>query len=456
MVVMKTRLVGALVCGLLGTVALFSQTATGPTVRFNTSLGEIDVLLLPGSAPATVQNFLNYVNKGTFNNSVFHRSVPGFIIQGGGFGFSGGSFRTLAADAPVRNEFRTSNTRGTISMAKLGNNPNSATNQWFFNLADNSGNLNNQNGGFTVFGRVVNGIANMDRIAAVPVYRLNANELTDIPLLNYRSGQTVGDANVVFVRSITILDDTPLPVISAGGVVSASNFGGFPYAAPGSYIEIYGTNLAGDVSRGWTTADFVAGAAPTTLENVSVTVNGRPAFVNFVSKTQLNVQLPADLPTGSAAPIVVTYRNQVSAAFQLDLRPLAAGLLAPASFKVGDKQFVASVHATDGTFVRADSPARPNEILLFYGVGFGPVDPITVPYAGRVVESAATITAPVEFEFGATKAEVIYAGLAGGLVGVYQFNVRVPADAVGDVALKVSANGAPIAQDLYIAVQPAN
>jgi len=453
---MKTRLVCTLVGSLLGTVGLFAQTATGPTVRFNTSLGDIDVLLLSGSAPATVQNFLNYVNKGTFNNSVFHRSVPGFIIQGGGFGFSGGSFRTLAADPPVRNEFRTSNSRGTISMAKLGNNPNSATNQWFFNLADNSGNLNNQNGGFTVFGRVVNGIANMDRIAAVPVYRLNANELTDIPLLNYRSGQSVTDSNVVFVRSITVLDETPLPVISAGGIVSAGNFGGFPYAAPGSFIEIYGTNLAGDVSRGWTTSDFVAGAAPTTLENVSVTVNGRPAFVNFVSKTQLNVQLPGELPTGSAAPIVVTHRNQVSTAYQLELRPLAGGLLAPASFKVGDKQFVASVHSTDGTFVRAESPARPNEILLFYGIGFGPVTPITVPIAGRVVESAATVTNPVEFTFGETKGEVIYAGLAVELVGVYQFNVRVPADAVGDMALKITANGQPTGQDLFIAVQPAN
>ena len=116
---------------------------------------------------------------------------------------------------------------------------------------------------------------------------------------------------------------------------------------------------------------------------------------------------------------------------------------------------MASVHSADGTFVRADSPARPNEILLFYGVGFGPVNPITVPIAGRVVEAAATITAPVEFAFGETNGEVIYGGLAGGLVGVYQFNVRVPADAVGDLALKVSVNGQPIDQNLFIATQPA-
>ncbi|MFO0504076.1 MAG: peptidylprolyl isomerase, partial [Acidobacteriota bacterium] len=306
--------------GLWAASGLWAQLATGPTVRFNTSLGEIDVLLLPGSAPATVQNFLNYVRRGTYNNSIFHRSVPGFIIQGGGFTFSSGTFRALAADPPVRNEFRTSNSRGTIAMAKLGNNPNSATNQWFFNLANNASNLDNQNGGFTVFGRITNGLANMDRIAATPVFRLNSAELTDIPLLNFRSGQTVTESNVVFVRSITILDETPVPEIAPNGVISAGNFGGMPFAAPGSYIEIYGNNLGGEVSRGWNSADFVAGAAPQTLENVRVTAGGQLAFVNFVSKNQINVQLPASLPVGGNVDIVVTNRNEQSAAYSLPVR----------------------------------------------------------------------------------------------------------------------------------------
>lgn len=451
---MRNRLGPASAAFLLVSGLLYGQAATGPTVRFNTSLGDIDVLLLPGNAPRTVQNFLNYVNRGTFNNSIFHRSVPGFIIQGGGFGFSAGRFITLPADPPVRNEFAVSNSRGTIAMAKLGNDPNSATNQWFFNLADNSRNLNAQNGGFTVFGRVVNGLANMDRIAATPIFRLDNGTFTDVPLLNYRSGAAVTENNVVFVRSITILDDAPAPVISSGGVVSAGNFGGFPFAAPGSFIEIYGTNLATDVSRGWNTSDFVAGAAPTTLENVSVTIGGLRAFVNFVSRNQINVQVPADVPAGNSANVVVTVRNQASAPFSLPIRQFAAGLLAPASFREGDRQFVATVRSTDGTFVRTDAPARPNEILLFYGVGFGPVNPVTVPIAGRVVENAATITAPVEFFFGEQQAEVLYAGLASGLVGVYQFNVRVPAAAAGTQPLRVTLNGEPIGQSLFVPIQP--
>jgi cyclophilin family peptidyl-prolyl cis-trans isomerase len=145
---------------------LLPFTALAQTVRFQTNLGDIDVTLLTDSAPATVANFLKYVNRGSFSNSFFHRSVPGFVIQGGGFQFDT-SPKEIPADPPVRNEFRVSNTRGTLAMAKLGNDPNSATTQWFFSLANNASILNFQNGGFTVFGRIANaaGLAVMDRIA---------------------------------------------------------------------------------------------------------------------------------------------------------------------------------------------------------------------------------------------------------------------------------------------------
>ena len=136
--------------------AVYAQTTTAPTVRFKTTLGDIDVLLLPGSAPKSVENFLKYMNKKAYDNSVFHRSVQGFIIQGGGFSAALPNLPAIPADPPVINEYRESNIRGTIAMAKLGDDPNSATNQWFFNLSNNNaGILNGQNGGFTVFGRIV-------------------------------------------------------------------------------------------------------------------------------------------------------------------------------------------------------------------------------------------------------------------------------------------------------------
>src|SRR3954454_16613416 len=185
--------------GLFGLLLSFSLSIPCQTVRFATTVGNIDVQLLPESAPLTVANFMNYVNKGAYDNSVFHRSVPGFIIQGGGYRWQNGGIVDIPQDAPVLNEYRVSNTRGTIAMAKLGTDPNSATNQWFFNLANsNATNLNNQNGGVTVFGRIANasGITIMDRIAAVPVYG-------EVPLLNYTGG-TLTEANLVLVKSITV------------------------------------------------------------------------------------------------------------------------------------------------------------------------------------------------------------------------------------------------------------
>ena len=135
-------------------VLLTTLSLPAQTVRFETNLGNIDVQLLPADAPKTVANFLQYANSGAFNGSFIHRSVPSFVIQGGGYTWSNSAGPVaVPSNAPVVNEFKISNTRGTIAMAKLGADPNSATNQWFFNLVDNSSNLDNQNGGFTVFGR---------------------------------------------------------------------------------------------------------------------------------------------------------------------------------------------------------------------------------------------------------------------------------------------------------------
>ena len=102
----------------------------------------------------TAKNFLNYVNQGLYNGSIIHRAVPDFIIQGGGFSVADG-VSPIESLGPLKNEPGNSNVRGTVAMAKIGGDPNSATNQWFINLNDNSANLDEQNGGFTVFGEVL-------------------------------------------------------------------------------------------------------------------------------------------------------------------------------------------------------------------------------------------------------------------------------------------------------------
>jgi cyclophilin family peptidyl-prolyl cis-trans isomerase len=183
-----------------GVSSLPAQTNGDPIARFHTDLGDIDVDLLQGTAPATVANFLNYVNPGAYDNSFIHRSVPAFIIQGGGYKFINNQVTPIATNPPVVNEFHVSNKRGTLAMAKLSGQPNSATDQWFFNLSDsNAANLDSQNGGFTVFGRIISGagLTTMDTIAAVPVYNAGA-PFDQLPLRNYVSGN-IQDANLVHV-----------------------------------------------------------------------------------------------------------------------------------------------------------------------------------------------------------------------------------------------------------------
>lgn len=446
-----------LILGLLLPASLWCQT-----VRFHTTQGDIDVNLLPNAAPKTVANFLNYVNKGAYANSIFHRSVPGFIIQGGGFQLVNHTVTATPADAPVVNEFSVSNTRGTLAMAKTSD-PNSATNEWFFNESDsNASSLDNPNnsGGFTVFGRIANaaGLAVMDTIAGLQVYNAGA-PFDSLPLTNYGGG-TIQDANFVLVTSITVL--SPSPVISAGGVISASEFGAFTSAAAGSYIEIYGTNLAG-TTRQWAGSDFTNGAAPTALDNVSVTVNGVAAYVYAVSATQVNVQVPSGVPSSGQVPVVVTYQGQPSASVMLTMQPTAAGLLAPRAFLVNGKQYVYAAHA-NGAIVSNGSiagvpaaPAVPGETLVFYGLGFGPVNESGASIAGAIASGQTTLSASVKFAFGASAGQILYAGLAPGYVGLYQFNVKVPADApTGDVPLVVTVGGTADPQALFLPVQAAH
>ncbi|HDR15016.1 MAG TPA: hypothetical protein ENN79_05955 [Desulfobacteraceae bacterium] len=161
------------------TVFLFlypSSTVMAERVTMVTNVGKIHVLLFDDIAPVTVANFMNYIGEGKYRNTLIHRSVPGFVIQGGGYVLDGSTIYTVQKNAPIVNEFHLSNLRGTIAMAKLAGNPDSATSEWFFNLGDNSENLDYQNGGFTVFGRVTDqSLAVIDAIAALPIYDLSNN-----------------------------------------------------------------------------------------------------------------------------------------------------------------------------------------------------------------------------------------------------------------------------------------
>jgi peptidyl-prolyl cis-trans isomerase A (cyclophilin A) len=144
---------------------------TGPAAKntvvlMETSMGNVKIQLDPQKAPVSVKNFLDYVNKGSYNGTIFHRVIPGFMIQGGGFTTE---LKQKPTNAPIKNEADNGlkNDRGTIAMARTGD-PNSATAQFFINVVNNDGlNRPSPDGfGYAVFGKVIDGMDVVDKIAA--------------------------------------------------------------------------------------------------------------------------------------------------------------------------------------------------------------------------------------------------------------------------------------------------
>jgi cyclophilin family peptidyl-prolyl cis-trans isomerase len=191
-------------------------------VRLTTDLGVIDFALYDARAPMTVANFNNYLQSGAYfpidptTNTpaplFIHRAIPDFVIQTGGFVAtvdpSAPAYilpTPVVADPPVKNEPGISNQRGTVAMAKVEGDPDSATSQWFINLANNSF-LDTQNGGFTVFGRVFGAdMVVADAIAALPRYNFGV-PFDTLPLRDYTSPNRIAKENLVTIPAITYID----------------------------------------------------------------------------------------------------------------------------------------------------------------------------------------------------------------------------------------------------------
>lgn len=199
----KTRGLFLSFCRVVLLLLSMSALAHGNTiVRVSTTFGDFSIELFDSIAPVTVQNFLNYVNRGAFNGTYFHRLDKGFVLQGGGYQFIPfEGAREVPADPPIINEFNVSNTRGTLAMAKVGGDANSATSQWFVNLADNSENLDNQNSGFTVFGRVLgDGMLVMDVINGLSIFNLGSSH-PQVPLHNFAAFEVLSVKNFVTMNA---------------------------------------------------------------------------------------------------------------------------------------------------------------------------------------------------------------------------------------------------------------
>jgi len=190
---------------LLAIFTSFSNFANATIIQIQTSKGEIEVNLFDKTTPKTVDNFLGYISDNAYDDTIVHRSIAGFITQSGGYSFNAEDNLVEVTEKPtIINEPIYSNVRGTIAMAKLGGDPNSATSQWFINLADNSANLDSQNGGFTVFGQVTEaGMVVMDSIAAMQTKNFGG-AFTNTPVESTSANRT--RENSVVISSIAITD----------------------------------------------------------------------------------------------------------------------------------------------------------------------------------------------------------------------------------------------------------
>lgn len=237
-----------LLAGLVASCSLISAAAHGQViVRMETGLGNIDIELRDEEAPVTVENFLNYVNSNRYDGTFIHRSVPGFVIQGGGYYSTATSIEVVTKDDPVVNEFdpSRSNLRGTIAMAKLPGNPDSATSEWFFNLADNSASLDSENGGYTVFGQVIGaGMDVVDAIAALTVVNCGGN-FTELPVIDLATCPTISEFD-------------HLATVSSARVI-------LRVAGNQAVVEDIAGNLVG-----------ITAIAPATLSNVEAIANPSP------------------------------------------------------------------------------------------------------------------------------------------------------------------------------------
>ncbi len=237
--------------------------------------------------------------------------------------------------------------------------------------------------------------------------------------------------------SMMTVSTPALPVINSGGVVNAaSNAAG---VSPGAWVSIFGTNLA-STTYAATSSDLVQSNLPTQLQGTSVQIDGKPAFVQYVSPTQLNVQAPADSNTGSAS-VSVTTAAGVSASVTTTLQSILPGLFAQSGYvlavRSSDSAIINGTGAAVSGYVTSAS-AKMGDYLEIFGTGFGPTVAATAP--GLVFSGADPTAQTISTSVGGQAATVLWAGLVA--AGLWQINLLVPGGlAAGDNAIVLTVGG---------------
>jgi len=263
----------------------------------------------------------------------------------------------------------------------------------------------------------------------------------------------VGDTNNRKIRKIT---PVPTPNIPDTNSVTPSFLGRSNFGS-NMFVEIYGTNLAA-TSRQWASSDFDGPNAPTKLDGVSVTVNGKPAFINYVSPGQVNINTPEDTALGPVDIQVTNSYGVMSNVGKATRARVSPTLHTVPLFNVGGKQYVAAHTPDFSTFIGRpgmiqDVPfvaAKPGDVVVIFALGCGPTNP-PVP-AGTIAQQTSPLALPYTVLIGGVSAQVQFAGMTAGNVGLYQFNVVIPNVSPGDQTIELQVDGVSNAQNLYITI----
>ncbi len=241
------------------------------------------------------------------------------------------------------------------------------------------------------------------------------------------------------------------PSISgAGSVVNGASLR--PGLAGGTWITLYGTNLS-TVTRTWESRDFDAGALPTSLDGVRVNIQGVPAFVFFISPSQINVLAPKNLPPGPAA-VQVIRGTALSSAVNVTAQALSPALFA---YAPQSGRYAVAQDATNFALIGPPGllgegvplePAREGQVLTVYATGLGDTDP---PYEDGVLSAAAPLAAPLTLRLGGVAATTTYAGRIS--PGLYQVNFIVPAGLSGDAEITLLREGTASPTGVFLAIR---
>ncbi|MGD0295538.1 MAG: TIGR03118 family protein [Bryobacteraceae bacterium] len=249
--------------------------------------------------------------------------------------------------------------------------------------------------------------------------------------LNFGNGKASDSATLYFTAGIQAQAHglfgsiQAAPSFTAAGIENAASSGAT--IAPNSFVSIFGGGLAATTHM-WGGTDFVNNALPTTLQGVSVSINGEPAYVDYISPVQINILVPPDIPAGPVQ-IQVTNNGLASATISATMSAVAPAFFDFGPVNAAGNQYIAATHA-NGTpggppnYVTGvtSTPFTEGEIIILYGTGFGPTNP-PVP-KGQLITTAAPLATTPAVTIGGLTAQVQFAGVSE--AGLYQFNVVVP------------------------------